>query len=392
MVLGYEGFKVLVDEVLSEEVDEVVPDEVEEVDNVEMESMKVYKAFKYPTAADAHVRITNKAVLGKVLDDVKKKMGTVVKNYHVVSILEASLGEENILTISEHGHDEHYDDFGHDIVESPLKRFEVASSRQVSEDTQKYIIPPSTQDENEVVKIVHTEEEVNNNEDVNKEESINKMDDTHTIDTINKMEDMHIVDTVNKMEETHIVHMEEETHTVHIEEETHIVPEPKDGELDIGILGYKRLRRKARNVKSPYTVNEDLKKRLKNALPADQFNPMKPAAEGMIQAFAIYLLKDLPKVILLGEYEPISLEFMQVMTKTTAWLTDERTACPDALNVMEANHFILDEVPRSTSSVVCPKQIVLHDVLRLRFMSQTKLDEVLDQAFRLLHLRFMSQR
>ncbi|KAF3456027.1 hypothetical protein FNV43_RR00670 [Rhamnella rubrinervis] len=462
-----------------------------------MESAKVSKAFKYPAAADVQVRITNKAALGKVLDDVKKKMSTVMKNvdeiipnylagqrknmeesyfghlflhfnvkfsadlvhhllrrqvhtsdnmkylefnfggnkaqfrkkefdkkrllqrfdvitnamvkdaytnttqwmedddmvklsllyilecdllgkeshseikldyvsmvwgyeYDVVTTLDASLGEENMLTVSEHEHDEHHDDIGHDIVESPLKRartnihegvdahhsipqqsphqnvqqFEATSSRQ-GEDTQKYIIPPSTQDEDKVVKVVHIEEEVNNNEDVNKEELVNKMEDMHTADTINKMEDTHTADTVNKMEETHTIHIEDETHIVHTEEETYTVYAEEEthtayrGGYAYYTYGggyaycYKRLRRQAQNVKSSYVVNKDLKKRLKNTLPTDQFNPMKPAAEGVIQAFTAYLLKDPPEVFSLGEYEPITLEFMQVMTKTIAWLTNK---------------------------------------------------------------------
>ncbi|KAF3437975.1 hypothetical protein FNV43_RR20731 [Rhamnella rubrinervis] len=45
-----------------------------------MASSSVSKALKYPAATDAHVRITNKAALGKVLDDVKKKMSTLVDN------------------------------------------------------------------------------------------------------------------------------------------------------------------------------------------------------------------------------------------------------------------------------------------------------------------------
>ncbi|KAF3438461.1 hypothetical protein FNV43_RR21223 [Rhamnella rubrinervis] len=34
----------------------------------------------------------------------------------------ASLGEENMLTSNEHGHDEHHDDARHDVVEPPLKK------------------------------------------------------------------------------------------------------------------------------------------------------------------------------------------------------------------------------------------------------------------------------
>ncbi|KAF3457791.1 hypothetical protein FNV43_RR02450 [Rhamnella rubrinervis] len=60
--------------VLDEVVHQLLFVIVYEVDEV------VSKAFKYPAATDAHVCITNKAALGKVLDDVKKKMSTLVEN------------------------------------------------------------------------------------------------------------------------------------------------------------------------------------------------------------------------------------------------------------------------------------------------------------------------
>ncbi|KAF3436907.1 hypothetical protein FNV43_RR19660 [Rhamnella rubrinervis] len=316
----------------------------------------------------------------------------------------ASLCEENMLTVSEHGHDEHHDDVGHDIVEPPLKRvctnihegvdayhsipqqsphqnvqqFEAASSRQLIQSNvaslkkqfddhqqyvkselmsiketlkciltlilmdkksvhKKYIIPLSMQDEDEVVKIVHTEEEVNNNEYVNKEESVNKMEDTYIVD----------IQTGQSLK--------------------------YDGGLDIGVLGYKRLRRKVRNVKSSYIVNKDLKKRLKNTLHADQFNPMKPTTEGKRKNKKAR--------------EPMEWTINEFLMGY-AW----GPAYSEALNVVEANQLVPDEVSQSTSSVVHPKHIVLHDVLHLRFMSQMKLDEVLDEAFCLLRLRFMSQR
>ncbi|KAF3455349.1 hypothetical protein FNV43_RR05798 [Rhamnella rubrinervis] len=389
--------------------------------------------------------------------------------YDMVAILEANLGEENMLTVSEHGHDEHHDDAGYDIVEPPLKRahtdihegvdalhsipqqsphqnvqqFEAPSSRQSKlmnikeklkciltltlmdkksfhkgEDTQKYIIPLSTQDEDEVIKIVRTEEEVINNEDVNRKESVNKMEDMHTAvsaDTVNKMEDTHTADTVNKMEGTHTVHIEEETHIVHMEEETHTVHTEEETvhtedethivhmEEDTHTVHMEQTGQQE-SIITKLTDNTVVFEAKDGEAKDDELDiGMKPAAEGVIQSFVAYLLKDPPEVISLGEYEPITLEFLQVRTKTTAaWLTDEpkyveewtkfkkfkgkrknkkveepiewnideflmgyawRTAYPEALNVVQANKI------NCASSVVRLR-------LRLRFMSQTKLDEV----------------
>ncbi|KAF3432296.1 hypothetical protein FNV43_RR27036 [Rhamnella rubrinervis] len=52
----------------------------------EMESAEVFKAFKYPAAVVGQVRITNKAALGKVLDNVKKKMSTLVENVKDITL------------------------------------------------------------------------------------------------------------------------------------------------------------------------------------------------------------------------------------------------------------------------------------------------------------------
>ncbi|KAF3457792.1 hypothetical protein FNV43_RR02451 [Rhamnella rubrinervis] len=104
---------------------------------------------------------------------------------------------------------------------------------------------------------------------------------------------------------------------------THIDSKKEENnELDIGVLGYKRLRKKGEKLKSPYVVNKNLRERLKNTLPVDHFNLMKPAPDDVVNAFASYMLKEPFEVISLGQYEPITYEFMQVMVKTAEWLTD----------------------------------------------------------------------
>ncbi|KAF3457768.1 hypothetical protein FNV43_RR02427 [Rhamnella rubrinervis] len=110
--------------------------------------------------------------------------------------------------------------------------------------------------------------------------------------------------------------------TTHVQDD-----EKKNEELDMGVLGYKRLRKIGEKFKSPYVVNKELKDKLKNTIPADQFNSMKPPSDDVVKSFAAYMVEDPPEVVSLGQYEPITIEFMQVMVKTAEWLTDMMGDC-----------------------------------------------------------------
>ncbi|KAF3451346.1 hypothetical protein FNV43_RR07441 [Rhamnella rubrinervis] len=285
-------------------------------------------------------------------------------SFDVVATLEASTVEENILPTTDGVHEEQDHDAGGD-AKPPLKRarttiiHEGGDANHSSESSQKYIIPPSIQDEDVIyhgliVKDVDTER----NENVNKEEDLNKEENTEEDDTHKhaKDGDVHVQERPsnddqgdgdgdvhmdaepsnndqnedanndqnedtnnNQIEEANNDHNEEATQepkekpmpesessivqcsltksadTTHIDSK-----KEENNELDIGVLGYKRLRKKGEKLKSSYVVNKDLRERLKNTLPADHFNPMKPAPDDVVNAFASYMLKEPPEVISLG--------------------------------------------------------------------------------------------
>ncbi|KAF3455245.1 hypothetical protein FNV43_RR05693 [Rhamnella rubrinervis] len=209
-----------------------------------------------------------------------------------------------------------------------------AATKEDNEDVNMEKENEATTKDNEDVNMEENEV-VNNqdNKDVNKEDKTNKTTNEDKFETVNKD------DNVNNIEDTEatVKAMVENKDTDQtgsivqstvmstIDTATHVqVDEKKNEELNIGVLGYKRLRRKGAKMKSPYVVHKELKDRLKNTLPANHFNPMKQPTDHVVKSFAAYMLKDPSKVVSLSEYEPITIEFMEVMVKTAEWLTDVR--------------------------------------------------------------------
>ncbi|KAF3449691.1 hypothetical protein FNV43_RR10422 [Rhamnella rubrinervis] len=244
----------------------------------EMESTKVSKAFKYLVATNAQVRITNKTTLDNVLDDVKKKMNTLVKNvdeiipeYLDVYTNTAQWMEDNdmvklsllfILECGLHGKESHSEiklDHHHHAydasygAEPPLTK---AHNNIIHEGVDAHHSSPQQAPHRNVHQFEAVSsrqgEDLNKEEDVNKEENESYVNKEGTEDTsaINKMEDTHTEEEdIHKDAKDGEVHMEErpsdQNNGIEESKEEPKVDEANNDELDIGVLGYKRLRRKA---------------------------------------------------------------------------------------------------------------------------------------------------